>query len=100
MSETKTVFAPELVIRNGVTNIDFYSKAFHAIVLRTFKNDDGTIHVAELSIDGALFHVHEEVRRSASLSPESCNGSTTTIGLFVSDVDAVMKSALAAGGEE
>jgi PhnB protein len=93
-----TFFAPELIIRNGVTDIDFYVKAFGATVMRTWKNEDGTIHVAELSIDGSLFHLHEEGRDS--LSPESCNGTTAIIGLFVRDVDGVMRSALAAGGTE
>ncbi len=93
----KPVFAPELYIKSGVTNIEFYTKAFGAIELRRFSNDDGTIHVSELSIDGAMFHVHEEVLRKNSFSPERHNGTTTTIGLFVPDVDAVMKSAMAAG---
>lgn len=98
MSDTKrTFFAPQLYIRNGVTNIDFYKNAFGAVELRRFMNDDGTYHVAELSIDGALFHLHEEVKRCNQISPEKINGTTTMIGLFVEDVDAVINKALAAG---
>jgi len=93
-----TFFAPQLIISHGVTNIDFYTRAFGADVLRTFENDDGTIHVAELSIHGALFHLHEEGR--GSLNPENCKGTTTIIGLFVPDVDDVMKMAMKAGAKE
>jgi PhnB protein len=98
MSKTPT-FAPQLYIPNGVTNVDFYIKAFGATELRRFSNDDGSIHVSELSIDGAIFHLHEETRNPASFSPERNNGTTTTIGLFVSDVDAFINRAVAAGAE-
>ena len=98
MKEIRTsVFAPQLHIRKGVTNIDFY-KSLGAIELRSWKNDDDTYHVAELSIDGTIFHLHEETQES--LSPEHYNGTTVTIGLFVSDVDKIMKNAIAAGAVE
>ncbi len=93
----KPFFAPQLYIKNGVRDIGFYSKAFGAIELRRWTNDDGTLHVAELSIDGALFHLHEEVANSGSFNPGKHNGTTATIGLFVPDVDAVMDKAVAAG---
>ncbi len=98
MNETgKIFFAPQLYIKNGIRDIDFYSKAFGATELRRWTNDDGSLHVAELSIDGAIFHLHEEVANSGSFNPQKYNGSTTTIGLFVPDVDAVMDKAIAAG---
>ena len=93
----KPFFAPQLYIKSGVTDIDFYSKAFGAIELRRWTNDDGTVHVAELSIDGALFHLHEETSRSGLLSPEKNNGTTAMIGLFVSDVDTFINRATSAG---
>ena len=96
----KPIFAPQLFIKSGVKNIEFYTKAFGAIELRRWTNDDGSIHVAELSIDGAIFHLHEEVLKKDSFSPEKHNGTTTIIGLFVSDVDALMNRAIAAGAEE
>ena len=55
---TNTYFAPQLYIKKAVTDISFYEKAFEAIMLRQWTNDDGSIHVAELSIDGAIFHLH------------------------------------------
>jgi len=96
---TAPTFAPELYIPNGITNIDFYIKAFEAVELRRFSNDDGSIHVAELSIGNAIFHLHEEVRKSTTFSPERHQGTTVIIGLFVEDVDAVMENAIAAGAE-
>ena len=65
-----------------------------------FPNDDGSIHVAELSIDGAIFHVHETTTDPYFFSPGKNNGSTVRIGLFVPDVDEVMSKAVKAGAEE
>lgn len=95
----KNTFAPQLYIKSGITNIDFYTKAFGAVELRRFTNDDGSIHVAELSIDGMLFHLHEESLHSGQFSPKSCKGITVMVGLFVQDVDVVIERAVAAGAE-
>ncbi len=95
-----TYFAPQLYIRSGIKDISFYTKAFGAIELRRFTDDDGCIHVVELSIDGAMFHLHEENPAKGKFSPETHKGTTTSIGLFVPNVDTVMKKALAAGAKE
>ncbi|GAB2825135.1 VOC family protein [Ferruginibacter profundus] len=98
--ENKTFFAPELFINNGVMDISFYQNAFGATEQLRFTNDDGSIHVAELSIDGAIFHVHEVTANTSFFSPGKNNGSTVCIGLFVADVDAVMHNAITAGATE
>lgn len=90
-------FAPELFISNGVTDISFNEKAFGATEQMRFSNDDGSIHVVELSIDGALFHIHEVTAKHYFISPDKCNGTTVQIGLFVADVDEAMQKAIEAG---
>ncbi len=80
--------------------IEFYKKAFDAVVLRQWNNDDGSVHVAEMSIESALFHLHEEVDRNTELSPETVKATTIAIGLFVEDVHAVMEKAVKAGGTQ
>lgn len=92
-------FAPELHIPNGTFDIDFYIR-FGAKEVLCFRNDDGSIHVAELEIDGAIFHVHETVRWFDALEPVGAKGVTAVIGLFVPDVDAVMHRAIQAGAQE
>lgn len=99
-TDAHTFFVPQLYIPNGVTDISFYEKAFGAVELRRFSNDDGSIHVAELSVNGALFHLHEVTKKEALFSPDKHNGSTVLIGLFVDDVAAVMQRAVAAGATE
>jgi PhnB protein len=93
-TEDITHFAPELHIPNGTLEIDFY-KNFGAIEIFCFRNDDGSIHVAELEINGAIFHVHETMHEA--LEPISAKGVTTVIGLFVPNVEEVMQNAIQAG---
>jgi PhnB protein len=95
--QSKTFFAPQLMIKSGVMELDFYNQAFGAVELRRFTNDDGSIHVSEMTIDGNLFHFHEEKPLGGNVTPADAKGVTTIIGLFVPDVDAVMERAAAAG---
>lgn len=90
-------FAPHLYIPAGVTSVDFYIKAFAATELRRFLNDDGSYHVSELAIEGRMFHLHELKKTSGQLDPDTADGTTVAIGLFVADVDAVVQAAIQAG---
>lgn len=92
-------FAPQLFIPHGITDISFYEKAFGAKELRKFVNEDDSIHVSELAIDGVLFHLHEEVELHGTFAPDTQKGTTVTIGLFVPDVDVVMEKAVEAGAK-
>jgi PhnB protein len=100
MKGQSTFFAPMIYLKILAPAIEFYKKAFGAIELRRWSNDDGSVHVAELEIDGALFHLHEEVVRKNEWSPETLKGISVAIGLFVNDPHAVMEKAVAAGGTE
>ena len=99
-NHNQTFFAPELFINNGVKDISFYEKAFDAKEQLRFNNDDGSLHVAELSINGAIFHVHEITAKQYFFSPDKNNGSSVCIGLFVPDVDEMISKAIKAGAIE
>jgi PhnB protein len=95
-----TFFAPHLTVKNVLAELEFCMAAFGAVELRRFSNPDGTVHVAEMSIDGALFHIHDEVPSVREFSPQTLKGTTSAIGLFVPDPTATVKQAVAAGGKE
>jgi PhnB protein len=97
MANLKTFFSPQLFVKSGVTDIEFYSKAFGAVEFRRFNNDDGSLHVAEFSIDDAIFQLHEEKPESGEIEPTKNNGVTCLVGLFVEDIDRVVMNALNAG---
>ena len=96
----KTSFVPQLCIKSGTMELDFYKNGMGAVEQRRWSNDDGSIHVCEMKIDGALFHFHEDNTAKGQFSPDKYNGVTTIIGLMVEDVAAVMQRAIAAGALE
>lgn len=92
--------APMLYLQDVAAGMEYYARAFGAIALRHFSNEDGSVHVAEMSIGNALFRLHEEVPRAGEFSPTTLNGSTAVIGLLVEDPDTVQANAIAAGAVE
>jgi PhnB protein len=99
-ARSSTFFAPHLIVPNVLAELEFCQAAFGAIELRRWSNADGTVHVAELSIHGAIFHLHEEMPCGTEKSPRTLQGTTSAIGLFVPDPDSVMKAAMTAGATE
>lgn len=97
MSST-TFFAPQLTIKVVAPAVEFYKKVFDAKVLRIFDHE-GKIHVAEMEIDGAMFHIHEETPNKKQLSPETTGAAGVLIGLFVDDVQKIMSRAEAEGAK-
>ena len=95
-----TFFAPHLTVRNVLAELNFCKAAFGALELRRFSNPDGSVHVAEMSIGGALFHIHEEMPGSPEMSPETLKGTSSAIGLFVPDPAATVRNGIAAGAME
>ncbi len=97
----QALFAPQLTLKVVAPALEYYKKAFDAVEIRRFSNDDGSIHVAELSIGGSLFHLHEEMSGpDKERSPEALGGTTVLLGMFVDDPDRLMAAALGAGGLE
>jgi PhnB protein len=95
----KSTFAPQLFLPSGTKDISFYINALEAEENFKLLNDDGSVHVAELSIHGTIFHLHEEGPQKGRMEPKKAKGITTLIGLFVEDVDSVMNKALIAGAK-
>jgi len=93
-------FAPLLALRKVLEGIEFYRSAFGATELQRWSNPDGSVHVAEMAIDGAVFHLHEEVTRTREFSPETLGGVSAVIGLFTADPGALAVRAIAAGAIE
>jgi PhnB protein len=98
--DSETFFAPHLALVNVLDGIEFYKKAFGAVELRRWSNPDGSVHVAEMAIEKAMFHLHEEVPRNKQLSPATANSVSVLIGLFVVDPHSFVKKAIAAGARE
>ena len=95
-----TKFSPELKVRVVAPALDFYQKAFGVEEVRRFSNDDGSIHIVELTLEGAGFYVHEQMPGNQGKAPDSVGGTTVELAVFVADPDALVEKALAAGARE
>jgi PhnB protein len=96
-NKNTTFFAPHLTIKTLKPAMEFYQKAFNAKLLRKWENPDGSVHVAEMEIGLALFHLHEESLHNNQVSPETANITTLLIGVFTPNPDMLLQQAVTAG---
>ena len=92
-----TSITPYLIVTGGSDAIDFYGRAFGAVVTLRVDQPDGRIGHAAVNIDGAEFSLADEFPEMDILSPMSLGGTTTTMTLIVPDADAVVDRAVGAG---
>ena len=98
--ENSTAMAPVLCLKVLAPAVEFYKEAFGAEEVLIVKNDDGSIHVAELAFQGMTFHLHQEMPGPGKeRAPETAGGTTVELGVFLENPDALMDSALAAGAK-
>ena len=92
---------PGLVVRGAAQAIDFYKKALGAEELVRMPGPDGTIMHAELKIGDSIIFISDEAPgRGVTKSPQTLGGCTSTLNVYVPNVDQVFKQAITAGGKE
>ena len=92
---------PGLVVRGASQAIEFYKKALGAQELMRLPGPDGKVMHSELKIGDSVIFVSDEVPGMGNTkSPQTLNGCTCTLSVFVPDVDQVFKQAISAGGKE
>ena len=96
---------PYLIVKGAAAALDFYKKAFGAKELFRFPMPDGQIGHAEIKIGDSHIMLADEPqdelhRQMGYRSPTTLGGSGVGIMLYVEDVDAVAKQAVAAGARE
>ena len=79
--------------------IEFYKKAFGAEEKMRFAEPSGKIGHAELKIGGAIIMLSDEYPDYGALSPQTLGGSPIKMHLWVEDVDAFARQAVAAGAK-
>ena len=92
--------APYLAIKNAVSALEFYKKAFGAIETYKLIVPDGRLGHAEIRLGNSLIVLSDEFPEFGGKAPESLGGSPVSIHLYVEDVDAFVKKAVAAGARE
>jgi PhnB protein len=90
---------PYLYINGATKALDFYKKAFGAIELFRMPGPGGKIGHAEIKIGDSPIMLADEHPEMGARSPDSIGGTAVGIVLYVEDVDALFKQAVAAGAK-
>jgi PhnB protein len=90
---------PALTVRNAAAAIDFYKRAFGAQQLARMDAPDGSgVWHAELQIGDSRIMLGDEFPEMADTrSPQTLEGTSVSIQMYVEDVDAAYQRALDAG---
>lgn len=91
--------SPYLVMKDAVSAIEFYKKAFGAKEIGRITMPDGKVGHAEIEIGNSRFMLSEEMPEWGSKSPQTLNGTPVGLCLYVDEVDVVFNSALEAGAK-
>jgi PhnB protein len=90
---------PYLYIRGAAGALDFYKKAFGATELFRLPDPEGKIMHAEIRIGNSCIMLADEFPEMGAKSPQMLGGVSSSIMLYVEDVDARFAQAVAAGGK-
>jgi PhnB protein len=91
---------PYLICKGAAAAIDYYKNVFGASEMMRHAAPDGKIGHAEIEIGGSVIMLADEAPEVKALSPGTVGGTPVGLMLYVEDVDAVFKRALAAGATE
>ena len=88
---------PYMTLRDAVSAIDFYRRAFGAELVMKLDMPDGKIAHAEIRIGDSVIMMSEENEEWGNKSPLTLGGSPMFLMIYLPDVDAAFAKALAAG---
>ena len=91
---------PYLVVDGAAGAIEFYKKAFGATEVLRMAAPGGRVGHAEIRIGDSLIMLADEHPDMGARGPKAFGGSPVTLHLYVADVDAVARQAVAAGAKE
>jgi PhnB protein len=90
---------PYLSIRGAAQALEFYSMAFGAKEMLRFPGPDGKLGHAEIKIGDSRIMLADEYPEMNILSPQSRGGTTVSLYIYVSNADATVERAVAAGAK-
>lgn len=90
---------PHLICAGAADAIEFYKKAFKAVEMERMGGPQGKLIHALIRIGDSAVMLVDEFPDWGSFGPKSLKGSPVTIHLYVEDVDAMVKRAVAAGAK-
>jgi PhnB protein len=88
---------PYLYTRNAAAAIEFYKKVFGAKEILRMPGPDGQIMHAEIEVGNSRIMLADENPQLSALGPLSLGGCSSSLYVYLADVDAVVQKAEAAG---
>ena len=92
--------APYLAIKDAGKALEFYKPAFGAGERYRLMMPDGRVGHAEISLGDSIVMLSDEFPEYGGKAPGTLGGSPVSIHLYVEDVDAFFRKAVAAGAHE
>jgi PhnB protein len=92
--------SPYLIVDGAAAAIDFYTSVLGATERMRMPGPDGRIGHAELQLGESVIMLADEMPDMGINAPKKDGGSPVTVCVYVEDVDATFKKALAAGAKE
>jgi PhnB protein len=89
-----------MTIKNAAAALEFYKNAFGATEIDRLTLPDGRVGHAEIGLGDSMIMLADEFPEYGGKAPETLGGSPVNLHLYVEDVDAFFKRALAAGAKE
>jgi len=89
--------SPYLIVDGADRALAFYRKAFGAKELMRHAGPDGRIGHAEIRIGDSIVMLADEHPEVGARGPRAFGGSAVRLHVYVTDVDAVARQAIAAG---
>lgn len=86
-----------IVVDDGAKALDFYARALGAKERNRALGPGGKVWHAEMEIGDSVVMLSDEFPNSDLKSPHSLGGTSSSVWLYVPDVDATFKRAVAAG---
>ena len=90
---------PYLFVRAAALAIDFYKNVFGAAEIMRMPGPNGKIIHAELRIGDSIVMLADENPQTGIMSPQTIGGSSSSVLVYVENVDAVMQKALENGAK-
>ncbi len=90
---------PYLIIDGATRALDYYQRVFGATEHMRMPGPDGKIGHAEITIGDSMIMLADEHPQMGARSPRAFGGAAVSIMLYVDDVDATVKAAVADGAK-
>lgn len=88
---------PYLFIKNAARAIDYYKNVFGATERMRMPGSNGRVMHAELQIGDSIVMLADENPSAGIKSPETVGGASSSLHIYVEDVDATTKKAVQEG---